>query len=123
MIDSFLKDVHYAARSLVQRPLVTIVAIVSLALGIGVNAAIFSGFDRLILRHLPIPNADEIVLVTSPGPRPGWNSVGGAGPRDAIFSYPLFRDLERLADTGLSGIAAHRDFSANLAYRGQTTSG
>jgi len=123
MIESFFKDVRYAARSLAQRPLVTVVAIVSLALGIGVNAAIFSGFDRLILRRLPIPNADQIVLVTSPGPRPGWNSVGGAGPSDAIFSYPLFRDLERLADTGLSGIAAHRDFSANLAYRGQTSSG
>ena len=123
MIETIWQDVHYAARSLVQRPLVTIVAIVSLALGIGVNAAIFSGFDRLILRRLPIPNADQIVLVTSPGPRPGWNSVGGAGPRDAIFSYPLFRDLERLIDTGLTGIAAHRDFSANLAYRGQTNSG
>jgi predicted permease len=123
MIDSFFQDLRYAARSLVKRPLVTIVAIVSLALGIGVNAAIFSGFDRLILRHLPIPNADQIVLITSPGPRPGWNSVGGAGPRDAIFSYPLFRDLERLTGTGLSGLAAHRDFSANLAYRGQTNSG
>src|SRR5919197_2961400 len=113
MLETIWQDVRSAVRSLLRRPLVTIVAIVSLALGIGVNAAIFSGFDRLILRHLPIPNADQIVLVTSPGPRPGWNSVGGAGPRDAIFSYPLFRDLERLADTGLTGIAAHRDFSAN----------
>ncbi|HEY7191324.1 MAG TPA: ABC transporter permease [Vicinamibacterales bacterium] len=122
MIDPFLKDVQYAARSLRQRPLVTMVAIVSLALGIGVNAAIFSGFDLVILRHLPIPDADQIVLITSPGPRPGSNSVGGGGPIDAIFSYPLFRDLERLTNTGLSGIAAHRDFPANLAYRGHTIS-
>ena len=122
MIDSFLNDVRYAARSLANRPLVTTVAIVSLALGIGVNAAIFSGFDRIILRRLPIPSADQIVLITSPGPRPGSNSVSGAGPRDAIFSYPLFRDLERLTGTGLSGIAAHRDFPANIAYRGQTSS-
>jgi predicted permease len=123
MIDSFFQDLRFAARSLVKRPLVTIVAIVSLALGIGVNAAIFSGFDRLVLRHLPIPDADQIVLITSPGPRPGSNSVGGGGPVDAIFSYPLFRDLERLTGTGLSGIAAHRDIPVNLAYRGQTTSG
>jgi putative ABC transport system permease protein len=123
MIDSFFKDVRYAARSLAQRPLVTIVAIVSLALGIGVNAAIFSGFDRIVLRHLPVPDADQIVLITSPGPRPGWNSVSGAGPKDAIFSYPLFRDLEHITGAGLAGIAAHRDVSVNLSYRGQTQSG
>jgi predicted permease len=123
MIDSFFQDLRYAARSLVQRPLVSIVAIVSLALGIGVNAAIFSGFDRIVLRYLPVPDADQIVLITSPGPRPGNNSVGGGGPIDAIFSYPLFRDLEHLTNTGLSGIAAHRDFPVNLASRGQTISG
>jgi putative ABC transport system permease protein len=122
MLDGMWQDVQYGARSLVQRPLVTVVAIVSLALGIGVNAAIFSGFDRIILRRLPIPGADQIVLITSPGPRPGSRSTSGAGPIDAIFSYPLFRDLERLTGTGLSGIAAHREFPANIAYRGQTTS-
>jgi predicted permease len=123
MIEALWQDVRYAARSLASRPLVAAVAIVSLALGIGVNAAIFSGFDRLILRHLPIADANQIVLITSPGPRPGYNSTSGAGPTDAIFSYPLFRDLERLTGTGLSGIAAHRDFAANLSYRGQTSSG
>jgi putative ABC transport system permease protein len=123
MIDAFWQDIKYAARSLARRPLVTAVAVLSLALGIGVNAAIFSGFDSLILRHLPVPAADDIVLITSPGPHPGNQSASGAGGVEAIFSYPLFRDLERLKGTGLTGIAAHRNFPANFAYRGQTISG
>ena len=123
MIDALWQDIRYAARSLARRPLVTAVAVLSLALGIGVNAAIFSGFDRLLLRHIPVPAADQIVLITSPGPHPGGQSASGAGGVDAIFSYPLFRDLERLARTGLTGIAAHRNFPGNFAYRGQTISG
>ena len=50
-----LHDFRYAIRALVRRPLVTGVAILSLALGIGVNSAIFSLFDRLILRRLSVP--------------------------------------------------------------------
>ena len=101
-----------------RRPLVTSVAVLSLALGIGVNSAIFSLFDRLILRRLAVPSPDEIVLVTSPGPRPGSRSTGDfSGGVDAIFSYPLFRDLERLEDDGLQ-LAAHASFGANVAYRG-----
>ena len=92
----------------------------SLALGIGVNSAIFSLFDRLILRRLAVPSPDEIVLVTSPGPRPGSRSTGEAGGVDAIFSYPLFRDLERLEDDGLQ-LAAHSSFGANVAYEGQSS--
>jgi predicted permease len=94
--------------------------VLSLALGIGVNTAMFSVFDRLLLRRLPVPAANEIVNVTSPGPRPGSRSTGDGGQLDAVFSYPLFRDLERLDGDALR-MAAHRDFRANLAYRGQTS--
>src|SRR5688572_1855562 len=115
-----LQDLRYAIRSLIRRPLVTSVAVLSLALGIGVNSAIFSLFDRLILRRLPVPSPDEIVLVTSPGPKPGSRSTDDfSGGVDAIFSYPLFRDLERLEDDGLR-LAAHGSFGANIAYEGQS---
>jgi predicted permease len=120
MIDAIWQDCRYAVRSLNARPLVTIVAVLSLALGIGVNTAIFSVFDRVLLRRLPVPAANEIVNVTSPGFRPGSRSTGDSGREDAIFSYPLFRDLERL-EGGAWQMAAHRDFRANLAYRGQTS--
>jgi predicted permease len=116
-----LQDIRYALRSLVRRPLVTGVAVLSLALGIGVNSAIFSLFDRLILRRLAVPSPDEIVLLTSPGPKPGSRSTGGfSGGVDAIFSYPLFRDLERIEDDGLR-LAAHADFGANVAYEGRSS--
>jgi predicted permease len=121
MIDFLWQDLKYAARSLMRRPLVTAVAMLSLALGIGVNTAIFSVFERRVLRELPVPAPEEIVNVTSPGPRPGSASSSDSGGADHIFSYPLFRDLERLDKTGLSRIVAHRDFPANVAYGGSTT--
>jgi len=114
-----LRDLRYAIRALVRRPLVTSVAVLSLALGIGVNSAIFSLFDRLILRRLAVPSPDEIVLVTSPGPKPGSRSTGDfSGGVDAIFSYPLFRDLEQLTDDGLR-LTAYASFGANVAYEGR----
>jgi len=115
-----LQDLRYGIRALVRRPLVTSVAVLSLALGIGVNSAIFSLFDRLILRRLAVPSPDEIVLVTSPGPRPGSRSTGDfSGGVDAIFSYPLFRDLEQLKDDGLQ-LAAYASFGANVAFEGRS---
>jgi predicted permease len=120
MIDSLFQDLRYAARSMARRPLITAVTALSLALGIGVNSALFSVFDHLLLRSLPVPSPDQLVLITSPGPRPGGTSTSVAGRNEAVFSYPLFRDLERLTNVGLSSIVAHRDFLVNLAYRGQT---
>ena len=120
MFDVLWLDVRLAVRSLLKRPLVSAVAVLSLALGIGVNTAIFSVFERLLLRPLPVPAPDEIVHVTSPGPRPGFNSSGDGGGQTHIFSLPLFRDVERLDNTGFAAIAAHRDFAANLAWGGMT---
>ena len=117
-----MSDIRYAFRSLAQRPLLTTVAVLSLSLGIGVNTAIFSMFEQLLLRRLPVPAPDEIVLATSPGPHPGGRDTSNAGGTEAIFSYPLFRDLERI-QTGALRLAAHRDFGANLAHRGQTLAG
>ena len=123
MLDAGWQDVRYAARSLARRPLVTSVAVLSLALGIGVNTAVFSVFERLLLRTLPVRAPEEIVLVTSPGPRTGSRTTNNSGGTDHIFSVPLFRDLERLEHTGLSHLAAHGDFAASLAHEGGTERG
>ena len=120
MLENIYQDLKYAWRSLARRPLVTSVAVVSLALGIGLNTAIFSVFERVILRRLAVPAPEEIVYLTSPGPKPGGRSTSNAGGVDHVFSYPLFRDLEGLERTGLSRIAAHRGFTANVAYAGQS---
>jgi hypothetical protein len=114
MLDTLWQDLRYALRSLRRRPLITAVGILSLALGIGVNTAIFSVFDQQVLRQLPVPDAGELVLVTSPGPKTG--NISSEGDPEGVFSYALARDLERLDGTGLSHLGAYRDFDANVAY-------
>src|SRR5438552_7705187 len=112
----------FAFRMLFKTPFVTAVAIVSLALGIGANSAIFSLFDQFLLRPLPVQRPRELVNLGAPGPKPGSNSCNDAGGCDQVFSYPMFRDLER-GQVVFAGVAAHRLFGVNLAYNGQTASG
>lgn len=110
-----------ALRSLTRTPFVTGVAVLSLALGIGANAAIFSLFDQMLLRPLPVPEPERLVNVAAPGPKPGSTSCSVAGDCETVFSYPMFRDLER-TQTVLAGLAAHVAFPANLATLERTSS-
>jgi predicted permease len=111
-----------AFRTLFKTPLVTAVAILSLALGIGANAAIFSCVNEILLSSLAAPHADELVNLAAPGPKPGSQSCGQPGGCDEVFSYPMFRDLQKM-QTVFTGIAAHKPFGANLSYERQTISG
>ena len=111
-----------AFRTLFKTPLVTTVAILSLALGIGANAAIFSCFNEILLSSLAVPHPGELVNFSAPGPKPGSQSCGQAGGCDDVFSYPMFRDLQKVQNV-FTGIAAHIPFGANLAYEGQTVNG
>jgi predicted permease len=115
-------NLKFALRTLFKTPFVTVVAIVSLALGIGANAAIFSLFNHMLLRQLPVQEPGQLVNLAAPGPKPGSQSCNTAGDCDAVFSYPMFRDLEK-AQAVFTGIAGHRIFSANLAYARQTING
>jgi putative ABC transport system permease protein len=115
-------NLKLAFRTLFRTPFVTTVAIASLALGIGANAAIFSMFDRILLQPLPVPDAARLVNLGAPGPKQGSSSSNQAGNSEQIFSYPMFRDLER-AQTVFTGMAAHRLFGVNLAFEGQTVNG
>jgi len=115
-------NLKLAVRSLLKAPFVTVVATVSLALGIGANAAIFSLYNQLILRPLPVPQTDRLVNLSAPGPKPGSQSCNQAGECEDVFSYPMFRDLEQ-QQTVFTGLAAHVAFSASLAARGQTLAG
>ena len=110
-----------ALRTLMRTPFVTLVTVLSLALGIGANAAIFSFFDQILLRELPVRDAGQLINLSAPGPKPGSQSCNQAGPCEDVFSYPMFRDLEEKQDV-LVGLAAHRTFGANLAYKGNTSS-
>ncbi|MGH7734319.1 MAG: hypothetical protein ACREOE_11630, partial [Gemmatimonadales bacterium] len=65
-----MRQIRYALRTLFKTPFVTAVAVLSLALGIGANSAIFSLFDQMLLKPLPVPHPDELVNLGAPGPKP-----------------------------------------------------
>ncbi len=116
-----MHQLKLAFRTLWKTPFVTGVAILSLALGIGANSAIYSLFDQMILRDLPVPAPERLVNLSVPGPKPGSTSCGGAGGCEDVFSYPMFRDLEQDSPV-FTGMGAHVSFGANLAFDGQTSS-
>ena len=116
-----MTNLKLAFRTLFKTPFVTVVAVLSLALGIGANAAIFSLFDQMLLRPVPtVRDPLRLVNLSAPGPKPGSQSCNQAGDCEAVFSYPMFRDLEK-AQTPFTGIAAHLSFGANLSARGTIT--
>jgi len=117
-----MRSVRLAFRTLFKSPFVTVVAIISLAFGIGANAAIYSLFDQLLMAPLPVHQPERLVNLAAPGPKAGSTSCNNAGDCDVVFSYPMFRDIEK-AQTAFSSVAAHRQFSANVTYDGETLSG
>ncbi|HUQ80398.1 MAG TPA: ABC transporter permease [Gemmatimonadaceae bacterium] len=114
-----MANLKLALRTLFKTPFVTAVAVLSLGLGIGANAAIFSLFNQMLLRPLPVPGSGSLVNLAAPGPNPGSQSCSQAGDCTEVWSYPMFRDLEK-SQAVFTGIAAHRTFGANLAFRNQT---
>ena len=96
--DGWRQDVGYAARQLLRSPLFTAVVVLTLALGIGANTAIFSVVDGILFRPLPFPDSDELVNV--------WSDVTErGGPDDEWLSFPNFHDLRERTRT-LEALAA-----------------
>lgn len=118
----FVSDLRYAVRSLLARPLLTAVMVLTLAFGIGANTAIFSLYEQVALRPLPVQAPERLVNLSSPGPKSGWQSSGDAGGPDEIFSLPMIRDLQQ-APLPFEGVAAHAGFGANLAAEAGTEVG
>lgn len=117
-----MRQITLALRMLRKTPFVTAVAVLSLALGIGANAAIYSLFDQMLIRSLPVQEPERLVNLTAPGPMPGSTSCNQQGDCDEIWSYPMFRDLER-EQRALDGIAGHRLFGASLAIDNEPSLG
>src|SRR5574338_1538632 len=118
-----MRDLRYAVRNLRTTPFVNAVAVLSLALGIGANAAIYSLFEQILLRPLPVPAPHELVTLNLPGPIQGNDSCNQSGCGDGIiWSYPMLRDLER-SQTVLAGIAGYRIFGASIALGDEPTVG
>lgn len=114
-------NLKLAIRTLGKTPFVTAVAAISLALGIGANAGIFSMFEQILLQPLPVVEPVRLVNFSAPGPKPGATSCNQAGSCEEVFSYQMFRDLEK-AQTAFSSIAAHVTFGTNISFRNQSES-
>ena len=103
-------DLRYGLQMLWKNPGFTIVAVVSLALGIGVNTTMFSLLDAVMLRSLPVQHPERIVDIAT-------RESGGEPHRD--FSYPLYAGLRDHNDV-LSGMIAYVDVSVGLTAGDQT---
>jgi len=84
-------DLRFAIRALRRSPLFSAVAVLSLALGIGANTAIFTLMDQLMLRQLPVKNPDQLVMLFQRGSHNGSN-MGGR-----MHSYPIYQDYQQKA--------------------------
>src|SRR6201999_4535810 len=89
-METLLQDVRYGLRMLVKKPTFTIVAVLTLALGVGANTAIFSIVNAVLLRSLPFPDPDRLVRIFFNNP--------GVGLRGVRFSVPEFDDLKEQKD-------------------------
>src|SRR4051794_17274548 len=108
-----MKSLRLALRSLMKSPVFAGVAILSLALGIGANTAIFTLMDQILLRMLPIREPERMVQLHEKGPR------FGSSRGEIVSSYPMYRDL-RDGSTAFEGVIARFATSVALGYRGQT---
>src|ERR1700676_3554529 len=86
-----LLDLRFALRALRRSPLFSMVAILSVALGIGCNTAIFTLLDQILLRQLPIKDPDKLVMLYQRGAHNGSN-MG-----DQMHSYPMYQDFQQKA--------------------------
>ena len=106
-------DLKLAIRGLFRSPLFSIVAILSLSLGIGANTAIFTLIDQILLRRLPVKNPDELVMLYQQGPHSGSNM----GTR--MHSYPIYQEYQKRAEP-LSEVIARRLADASISVDNQT---
>ena len=111
-----MRNLKLALRTLGRTPFVTAVAALSLGLGIGANSAIYSIFYRMVRQDLSVAGAVRLVNFSAPGPKNGSQSCGQAGPCENVFSYPMFRDLQKAKLSAFTAIAGHRDLSANVSF-------
>jgi predicted permease len=90
-LEGVLQDMMYALRAMLRSPGITIVALLSLALGIGANTALFSLMDAVMLRSLPVKNPQQLVLLGKANSGGITDVFGGT----ELYSYPFYRELQK----------------------------
>ena len=108
-MNSLLQDLRFGLRMLAKNPIFTLVAVVTLSLGIGANTALFSVVDAVLLRQLPYPEADRLVFLWSTMPSQGVPTAGSAWP-----DYQAWRDQNNVFE----GLAGFYNGNFNLSSQG-----
>src|SRR6202161_4436774 len=119
-MNGLFQDLRYALRQLRKSPGFAAVAILTLALGIGANTAIFSLLDQALLRSLPVRDPDKLVLLEAT-PYEAWNghtSIQGGDP-EAYFSFPMYKDL-RDQNKAFDGLIAMCQASAGVRWHDES---
>jgi predicted permease len=109
---SFAAEVHYAVRSLTRSPVFAVVAVFSLALGIGANTAVFTLLDHVLSSQLPVHNPDELVQLKEVGAHYGSNTGMN------VLSYPIYEDF-RDQNQVFSGTFCRRQTAVSLTDGGR----
>jgi predicted permease len=113
LVGHFLNDIRYALRTFRKSPVFVAVAVLSLALGIGANTAIFTLVDQVLLRLLPVKDPQQLVLLWDRGQHYGSNN----GPNK--ISYPMYEDF-RDKNQVFSGMFCRDDIAFSLNFEGKT---
>jgi predicted permease len=112
-MSTLLSDLRFAFRGLRRSPLFSIVAILSLALGIGANSAIFTLIDQVLLRKLPVTRPDELVMLYQQG------SHNGSNMGSRMHSYPIYQDYQQKAEP-LAEVLCRRLVPASVSIDNRT---
>src|SRR5688572_18251675 len=114
MVDRFWHAAKQGVRGLLRDRSFTAVAILSIALGVGANSAIFSLVDQALLRELPVREADRLALLTWEG-----SFVGAGWGSGDLMTHPFFRDLAAQTDV-FEGVCARFPTDVDLGLQDET---
>ncbi len=113
VVDTAWREIRYTVRRLAANPGFTLVAVLSLALGIGANTAVFTLLDQLVLRALPVKDPERLVMIW-PGP-PHVGNISG----ERTVSYPLYQDFQRESKT-LDAVFCSQTTAVVIGVNGST---
>src|SRR5258705_3310017 len=121
-MQSLMQDLRFSLRQIRRSPGFMVTAVLTLALGVGANTAIFSLLDQALLRSLPVRAPEQLVILSNTGKAwAGHTSNRGAGVEKS-FSYPMYRDLrdrgtafDGLIATAPTGVGITRNNASDLA--------
>src|SRR5713226_393457 len=108
LVERFMQDLRYGLRLMARSPGFTAVAVLSLALGIGANTAIFSVFDALLLRTLPVRHPEQLITLTRTDGRRTGDSI----------SYPMFQNFRNLRQVFSDMSAVYQTAQSNVMING-----